>query len=362
VTASALTVRSVRARAVVVPMRRPLVTAGGSTEQAPLVLVDVLTESGITGCAYLFSPTPVVLKPLIELLRQTETLLQGRTAAPLEVQRHLRSTFTLLGTTGLVGMVIAVLDMALWDIQAKAVNVPLARLLGSDTDRVPAYNSTGLGLMGPLRCAEEAVELLEHGFGAVKLRLGYSSLDEDLAAVRAVREAVSGCVMSDYNQALSVPEALRRGRALDGEGLHWIEEPVRADDYHGHATISRVLGTPIQIGENFWWPQDMRKALDAEACDYVMPDLMRIGGVTGFLRAAGMAAAHDMPLSSHLFPEISAHLLAAAETRHWLEYVDWANPILHEPLRIEQGQAVIPQRPGHGMSWDEAAVARYELS
>jgi mandelate racemase len=345
-------------------MRRPLVTAGGSVEQAPLVLVDVLTESGTSGCGYLFSPARAALRPLVALLRELAPQLTGRTAAPLDVQRRLRAAFTLLGNTGLVTMALSVLDMALWDIQAKAAGLPLARLLGSDVDRVPAYNSNGLGLIGAQRAAEQAVELLESGFQAVKLRLGYPTLDEDVAVVRAVRDALpsSVTVMTDYNQGLTVPEALRRGHALDDEGLHWIEEPVRADDHAGHATIARALTTAVQIGENFWWPQDMSRALEAQACDYAMPDLMRIGGVTGFQQAAGLAAARGIPLSSHLFPEISAHLLAAAETGHWLEYCDWANPILAEPLRIEHGHAVLPDRPGHGMSWNEAEVARYELT
>lgn len=358
------TVRSVRARGVVVPMRRALVTAGGSIEEAPLVLVDVLTESGVTGYGYLFIPAQAAVKPLVVLLRELEPQLVGRTTAPLDVQQRLRAACTLLGDTGLVGMALSVLDMALWDIQAKTAGLPLARMLGSDTDQVPAYNSNGLGLMGPHRTAEEAVELLEFGFQAVKVRLGYPTLDEDLAVARAVRDALppSVTVMADYNQALTVPEALRRGHALDGEGLHWIEEPVRADDHSGHAAIARALTTAVQLGENFWWPRDMSRAIAAHACDYVMPDLMRIGGVTGFQRAAGLASARGIPLSSHLFPEISVHLLAASETRHWLEYCDWANPILADPLRIEDGHAMVPDRAGNGLSWDEAAVSRYELT
>jgi mandelate racemase len=167
--------------------------------------------------------------------------------------------------------------------------------------------------------------------------------------------------MVDFNQALSVAEAIRRGRALDGEGIYWIEEPIRHDDYPGNAAVAAALATPVQLGENFSGPQAMAAAFSAKACDYVMPDLERIGGVSGWQQAAGLAAAAGIEMSSHLFPEISAHLLAAAPTAHWLEYVDWANPILREPIRIVDGAAIVPDRPGSGLEWDEDAVARYRI-
>jgi mandelate racemase len=167
--------------------------------------------------------------------------------------------------------------------------------------------------------------------------------------------------MVDFNQALSVHEAGRRGHALDGEGLAWIEEPIRHDDYAGAATLARELKTPIQIGENFNGPHAMAEALAASACDLVMPDLARIGGVTGWMQAAGLAAARGIPMSSHLFPETSAHLLAATPTCHWLEYVDWATVLVQEPLMIEDGHAIVPDRPGCGMIWDEKAVEKYRI-
>jgi mandelate racemase len=209
------------------------------------------------------------------------------------------------------------------------------------------------------------VQLLdEGGFTAIKLRLGYPTLDEDLAAAHAVRSRVPAgtAIMSDYNQALSVAEALQRGRALDQAGLAWIEEPIRHDDYAGAAALTRELSTPIQIGENFDGPHAMADALAAGACDYAMPDFARIGGVSGWMEAAALAQAAGMEMSSHLYPEFSAHLLAATPTCHWLEYVDWAAPILKQPIEIRDGHAVIPNRPGVGMAWDEAAVKRYRAS
>ena len=149
---------------------------------------------------------------------------------------------------------------------------------------------------------------------------------------------------------------------IDAEGgVHWIEEPVRADDFAGNARIAREIATPIQIGENFMGPEQMAQALAAGACDYVMPDAQRMGGVTGWMRAAALAQAAGLEMSSHLFPEVSSHLLAVTPTGHWLEYVDWADAILAEPSRLENGSLVVPERPGSGIAWNEAAVARYAL-
>ena len=309
-----LTVRSFVVHPVDVPMNRPLKTGGGEVGSAAMVLIDLLTEEGVTGCSYLFCPTPLVLKPLAKLFSNLAPLIEGDFLAPVEIERKLQMTFRLLGPQGLSAMAMAGIDMAAWDALAKSCEMPLVRLLGGQSCRIPAYNSCGLGMIGPESAAEEAQELLAPGFTAIKVRLGYQELKTDLEVVRAVRDSVGEEVvlMSDYNQSLSVAEASRRAAALEDEGLYWIEEPTRADDYSGHAQIRRDTKTPVQIGENWWGPHDAAKSIDAGASDYVMPDAMKIGGVTGWLRTAALAEAGGILLSSHLFPEISAHLLAVS--------------------------------------------------
>jgi mandelate racemase len=273
----------------------------------------------------------------------------------------LTKRYTLIGVQGIVRMAMSLIDIASWDALAKAAGVPLARFLGAAPRPIQAYNSNGLGLtaVGPL--ADEAEKLLAGGFRAVKLRLGYATLEEDVAAVRAVRKRIGDdpSIMVDYNQALSVAEAIRRGRALDAEGVYWIEEPIRHDDYSGCAKVAREVVTPVQIGENFSQSYDMRKALDAGASDYVMPDLERIGGVTGWQRAAALAHAEGLPMSSHLYPEVSVHLLAATPTAHWLEYVDWMRAVIAEPLEIRDGMAIPNGRPGLGVEWIGDAVRKF---
>jgi mandelate racemase len=359
----ALTIRGVRTRAVEVPMTYVLGTSAGAIRSAPLLLVDLETEEGVTGRSYLFCFYPGGARLFAAVLADAAAMVKGERVAPADLARLLARRFLLIGVTGVVRMALSALDAALWDAFAIAAGKPLAVVLGSAPRRIPTYNSNGLGLMGPQATADEALKMVAEGFNAVKLRLGYPTLAEDVAVTRAVRGALPDAValMTDYNQALDLPEARRRGHALQDEGIYWIEEPIRHDDYAGNAALARELSVAIQIGENFNGPQAMAEALAAQACDLVMPDLARIGGVTGWMQAAGLAASRGVPMSSHLFSETSAHLLAATPTAHWLEYMDWANAIVEQPLEIADGCAVIPDRPGCGLVWDEAAVAKYRI-
>jgi len=358
-----LTIRAVRSVGVEVPMTYALGTSQARITRAPLLLIDLETEEGITGRAYLFCYLRAAAPAMAAMLDEIGRMVTGDRVVPAQLWGKLAQRFMLIGVQGVVRMAMAGLDVAAWDALALAAGVPLATFLGAKPQPVPAYNSCGLGLMTPDEVADEAEKLLARGFRAVKLRLGYPTLEEDLAAVHAVRRRIGGDValMVDYNQALSVTDALERGRALGAEGIYWIEEPIRHDDYAGCASLAQALTTPIQIGENFSLPVAMETALKAGAADYVMPDLERIGGVSGWRRAAVLAAQHRIKMSSHLFPEVSAHLLAATPTSHFLEYMDWADALVQEPLRIVDGHALIPERPGNGLVWDHAKVSRFQM-
>jgi mandelate racemase len=356
-----LTVRALRARPVSAPVRIPPVAATGAIPHMPLVLVDLETEEGVTGRTYLFAITPVALKPIVSALEGLAPLIAGDPVAPLEIDAKLRRRLTLLDTPGVFGLALAGIDMCAWDALAQARGVPLAVLLGGQVKPVRAYNSCGLWIGDVAQLADQAERLVaEGGFGAVKVRLGRDDFAQDLAAVRTVKKRIGDgiALMCDFNQRLTWNEAIRRGRALDDEGLYWIEEPVRHDDYAGSAKVAAAVRTPIQTGENLLNTFELVQALDARAMDFVMPDVQRIGGVTGWLRAAAITHAYGMETSSHLFPEISAHLLAVTPTCHWLEYMDWAVPVLREPIEVRDGHAMIPDRPGSGIEWDEEAVAR----
>jgi mandelate racemase len=357
-------IHALRTRAVAAPMKRPLATSIGALTVAPLLLVDLETDAGIVGRSYLFGIAKHHLAPIAELVKAMAAMVKGDEVAPFDLERKLRARYALLGVHNIVLFAMAGIDMAAWDAAAQSLGQPLVRLLGAAPRPIPAYNSKGLGLLSEKELMKEAGELVEEGFRAVKLRLGRPSAQEDLKALKAVKRQIGPeiTLMVDFNQGLTVAEAMRRGRMIDDEGgVYWIEEPIRADDFAGCHRVSQEVKTPIQIGENFMGPEQMAQALAAGACDYVMPDAERIGGVTGWMRAAALAQAAGIEMSSHLFPEVSCHLLAATPTCHYLEYVDWADAVLEEPLKVKDGHVDVPTTPGSGIRWNESAVERYRV-
>jgi mandelate racemase len=357
-----LTVKSILARPVVLKLARPVVARIATITEWPLILIDLQTEQGVTGRSYLEPYIRKAMRYLIPALHDLGEMLKGRRIAPAEIYDASRKSLHFVGYEGMSMIAVAGLDMAAWDALARAAGVPLCVLLGGSIGAVPAYNSNGLWLKAPAELASEAVELREEGgFKALKLRLGRGRVAEDLAAIEAVREAVGGemSLMVDFNQGLHLGEALERCHAIDDLGLAWIEEPIVYDNLEGYARLTAELKTPVQIGENFYGPRALYNALQMRACDYVMPDFMRIGGVTGWQRAAAIAGAAGIPISTHLYPEVAAHVMRVTETAHWLEWQDWANPILQQPYKITDGKLHIPDVPGIGLEWDEKAVAAH---
>jgi len=345
-------------RTVRVPMAHPHQTAGGTVSESPLVLTDITTTDGVVGHSVIFTYTAAALQPTADLVRSLAPLIIGDPVAPAHVEQKLAARFRLLGTQGLVGMALAAVDMALWDALARIHRVSLVRLLGGVPKLLPAYGAVGYdGIDGSARVAEAWTA---RGFRGVKAKIGYATVQEDVAVIRAMRRAVGDdvAIMVDYNQCLTPVEAVERLRVLDAEGLTWVEEPTMAHDYAGHAFVAREARTPIQCGENWWGTLDMQHAIDAHASDFMMPDVMKIGGVTGWLRAAALAQPRGIRLSSHLWPEVSAQLLCLTPTAHWLEYADWWNPIMREPLRIVDGMADVGDTIGTGVEWNEAAIER----
>jgi mandelate racemase len=357
-----LTLDSVQVRAVAVPMRRPIVSKVGTYAEWPFILIDVRTREGVVGRSYLEPYLKRAIRYVGPAILDLGEAFKGRQLAPLDLYRDAMGTLHLLGRQGVSLIAAAGLDMAIWDALAKAAGLPLAELLGGSIGRLRAYNTNGLWLPPEERLAREAEELVaEGGFSAIKIRLGRPSLRQDIRAIEAVRGAVGSEVdlMCDFNQGLALHDAISRCHGLDDQGLYWFEEPVVFDNYAQSAQLTRELKTPVQIGENIYGPRSFAEAVRARAADLYMPDLMRIGGVTGWMRAAAIAGAAGYPLSSHLYPEVSAHLLRATESADWLEWRDWGNPIIAEPLKVEDGHVTVPDRPGNGIEWDEDAVRRF---
>lgn len=356
---SELLITGVEARAVNVPLEFPVRTSVGVVDTSPLVLIDLRTNMGVVGRSYLFTYTPLALQAVRQVVMALGELLTGQAVAPFDLDELLQRRLRLLGRTGIAMMACAGLDMAAWDGLAVSRGVPLVELLGGSRRALPAYDSHSMD--GEALGVERATRAVQQGFKAIKTKIGYATVEEDVRILRALREAIGPevALMADYNQGLSVPEAVRRIHVLEELGLGWIEEPTLQEDYAGHAAIRAQVRPAIQMGENWCGTDEMAKALAAGACDLAMPDAMKIGGVTGWLRAAALAQAHHVPMSSHIFQEVSAHLLAVTPTAHFLERMDLAGAVLQQPLQFHNGAAVLGDEPGTGVQWNEEAVRRF---
>ena len=353
-------IQDITVRTAIVPIDPPHRTASGLVDKSPLVLIDVLCSSGLVGHGLIFTYMPAALKPVGDLISGLKPLIIDQSLAPATLYDKLQARCRLIGPQGLMGMALAGIDMALWDALAQHQSLPLCRLLGGDPGSVKAY--AGIGYDGEMGTAEQAEKWAKKGFQCVKAKIGYPTVEEDVRVVRAMRAAVGVDIdiMVDYNQCLHPEEAIVRLRHLDGEGLIWVEEPVLAHDFANSARVKDAVDTAVQSGENWWGPTDMRNALDADASDYVMPDIMKIGGVTGWQKAVALADAAGKQVSSHLWPEISAQLLSIGRTSHWLEYIDWWAAILQDPLQVEGGIVVTDDTLiGTGVGWNEKTLHRY---
>jgi L-alanine-DL-glutamate epimerase-like enolase superfamily enzyme len=347
-------------------MRWPIVSRIRVSQVMTHLLVDLETDEGITGQTYLVVFGRDWGRAVIELLRGLEEQVRGMDPRAAPLHARMWKVSSMAGRRGLAVFAIAAIDTAAWDIAAKALGVPLWRMLGGSPDPVEAYASEGLWLTDDLgRLAAEAAEIVGQGFRAVKMRLGRPHEADDLAAARAVREAIGPAVrlMADANQGWDIQYALRMGRKLEDAGidLTWFEEPIPHDDVAGQARLAAELATPLATGENAYTHFGFRELLEAEAVDVMMADLERIGGVTGWLRTAALADAWRLPLTSHLFPEQSCHLLAASPTAAYLEHMPWAQPLLAEKLPLVDGRVPPPTRPGLGLVWDLDAVKRWTV-
>jgi len=359
-----LTIERIRARPVLAPMKRPILNRLRDIKRWPLILIDLYTAEGVVGRSYLQPYLARSTRYLVAALEDLGEFLEGRPVAPLDLYRDGGLSLAPVGHQGMSLIALSGLDMAAWDALARAAGVPLCVLLGGTPAPVTAYNSNGLWLGDADAVAAEALELMdEGGFTTLKLRLGRDRAEDDMAALHAVKRAVGDGVrlMVDYSQCMDMAEALHRCHMIDDLDLVWIEEPLVSDDLDGYARLTEQLKTPVQVGENYYGTRELYRAIQARASDLVMLDLMRIGGVTGWLRSAAIAGAAGIPLSNHLYPEVGAHLMRVTESAHWLEWLDWSEPVLQEPFAVSNGAVAIPDRPGIGLEWDEDFVSAHAM-
>src|SRR5271167_4103293 len=285
------------------------------------------------------SLTQLTLRSLAQFVRDIAPELVGKSVSPRARMRQMEKFLKLVGWQGFAGMVVGTLDMALWDALARAMDVPLAVLLGGEIRPLPAYDS--FGMLDPLNDLAWLEASVASGFKAIKIKLGAGDVESDVAIVAEARRTIGDGVrlMLDFNQSQTTASAVERIRRLKDFDLTWVEEPVAAEDLRGHRAVREcVRPVPIQTGENWWFPLGMANAIAAGASDLAMIDIMKIGGVTGWLSAMGQAEAASLPVSSHVFIEASAHVMAITPTAHWLEYLDLAGGVLLEPLAAVDGR------------------------
>ncbi len=265
-----------------------------------------------------------------------------------------------VGRSGVATQALAAIDIALYDLKAKRAGLPLAKFLGSYRDSVRTYNTSGGFLNASLdEVKARATVLLEEGIGGIKLKVGLPDSAEDLRRVAAIREHIGWDVplMVDANQQWDRATALRMGRRLEDFNLIWIEEPLDAYDFEGHAHLARILDTPIATGEMLSSVAEHKGLMDANGCDIIQPDAPRVGGITQFLRLAALADERGLDLAPHFAMEIHIHLAAAYPQDTWVEHFDWLYPLFEERIEISGGRMHVPDRPGLGISLSEQARA-----
>lgn len=345
---------------VVLPMAQVITSALGEIRSFGCIVVRVHTDEGIVGENMVFTLNDVRTPVLKEMVDGLAPLVVG--TDPEHITAFWSRAWTginFLGHKGVSVVGISAIDGALWDIAGKASGRPLYRVLGGARREVPAYHSGGLWLSRSTdQLAQEAAGFVEQGFRAVKMRLGCATPREDIERVRAVREAIGPGVklMADANQGLSESQAIRLGRMLEEFDLTWFEEPLPAWDVEGLARVAAALDTPIASGETEYTRYGFRRMLELRSADVLMPDLQRVGGVTEFMRVAHLAAAYDVPVSSHLFSEMSVQVLGALSNASYLEYMPWFSPLYNEALEFRDGNAIVPERPGWGFTVNDDYV------
>ena len=336
-------------------------------EDADYVTLTLRTDDGVEGIAYAGFASTLVTKAMKEVV----DALAGETVgwdpqATEAIGRRLLARAGGGSPAGLVTRAVSAIDVALWDIKGKALGAPVWKLLGAPSGVVPTYASGYLWRHYDLEAlASTAADLVSQGFRAMKFRMGAeATADAELARLRTMREAVGDGVdlMVDINQGWDVNRAIAVGRGMAEYGLFWLEDPTHFQDYAGLARIADALDTPIAAGEYHYGVAPFRHMLEARSIDIVMVDLLRVGGITQWMKAAHMAEAYNLPVVTHLAPEVLGHALAAAPNGLYVEHMPWAFPLFEEVPQINaEGRLVMPDSPGLGLRFDEERLAASAL-
>ena len=349
-----------------VPLANPIATAIHAMRSVGCVLVELETDEGITGESYVFTLNGARLSALHEMVLGFTHQVEGRDPHFVaQIGQAMWDEMNLIGHAGFSIAALSAIDTACWDIIGKAANQPLHKLFGACRDKVKTYASGGLWLSQSIDdCVRQAGEFIDAGFRSMKIRRGSANSADDVERVRAIRAACGPDIelLTDANQGLSTKRAIGLARQLEAFDIAWLEEPVVYQNLSGHAEVRRATNIPIASGETEYTYLGMHKMLEAGAADVVMPDLQRVGGLTGLRRAATLAAAYHVPVSTHVFTEQSICVAASEPNYISVEHMPWFCTLFNEPLEVDEGFLRVPDRPGIGFTFDQRAVKKFKLT
>ncbi len=348
-----------------IPLAKPIKTAIHDMRSVGCVLVSVHSDEGLVGEGYCFALNAVRLKAFDEIVKSFAPLIEGQDADYIEgIWENIYQSLNAMGQKGMTIGALAAVDTALWDLQGKDLNKPLHRIFGACRDRVKTYASGGLWLSQSIDelCAE-AQSFVDQGFRSMKIRVGKATWQEDIARVKAVRETIGDNIelLSDANQSLNTKQAIKLGRELEAYDIGWFEEPVSAQNLTGYTEIRQKLDINIASGETEYTRYGMKAMLDVQACDILMPDLQRMGGISEMRKVAALSASYDVPISTHIFTEQSLCIAGSATNCISVEHMPWFEPLFNESMDMEDGDLLIPERPGTGFTFNQDAIARFKL-
>ena len=348
-----------------IPLSNPIKTAIHSMNSVGCVLVSIHSDEGLVGEGYCFALNAVRLKAFDEIVKSYAPFIEGQDADFIEaIWENIYQSLNAMGQKGMTIGALKAVDTALWDLQGKALNKPLHRLFGACRDRVKTYASSGLWLSQSIDelCAE-AQTFIDQGFHSMKIRLGKPTWQEDIERVKAVRETIGSDLelLSDANQSLNVKQAIKLGRELEAYDVAWFEEPVSAQNLAGHAEIRAKLDIPIASGETEYTRYGMKAMLDIQACDILMPDLQRIGGLTEMRKVAAISSSYNIPISTHIFTEQSLCIAGSAPNCISVEHMSWFESLFNERMELVDGELLIPERPGTGFTFNQETIERFKV-
>lgn len=347
-----------------VPLKRPIADSTHVLNQIQWIAVRVLTDDGLEGNSLMltFEYGPELLRRIVDV--ELKRLLLNQDPCDISgIWKRCHSHCEYIGQAGVAAWGIAAIDIALWDLLGKRLQVPVCQLLGSNRAQVPVYGSGGWLSYSLGELLAEVRAYVQRGFKMVKMKVGRSNLQQDVERVRAVRQAIGDSVglMVDANQAWTPQQAVRFATQVEELNLLWFEEPVAKDDLSGYHYVAEHTKIPIATGEREYSLDAFRELLARDCVSIVQPDALRIGGITQSVKIAHLADSYHRHVAPHFYKEIDVHILAAVNNGLYLEYFPWLDDLLTHPLELVDGMAIVPTRPGLCLEFKPEAISEFRV-